>query len=259
MIERLSANADVLALRVCEHISHDDIDDCLRFLAEAFEAHPQIGLYVEVAHLSGFDTEALSLAFDRGVGMLGKLDRFGRVAIVSDQTWLRWVARVESAILPGISYRTYTMAEREQALAWVQGATDLPYGHAIRIIPTSRPDTAGIEINGRLTAEEVSQTVRELNERRRAKGLKAILVLWRSVAGFDPRIAVDPEYLRMKLELPAELERYGVVGGPQWLVAWLKIWQPLLSIELRHFDVREEDAAWSWIGATPQTGQPEAA
>lgn len=150
MIEHLSAKPGVMALRVRGHVSREDVDSCLELLTEELAKREQISLYVEVVELSGFDTEAVAVGFDRGAGLLRQLDRFGRVAIVSDQAWIRWLARVESAIWPGISYRTYTLAEREMALAWVQGAMDLPYGRAIKIIPTTRADAIGIEIDGRL-------------------------------------------------------------------------------------------------------------
>jgi hypothetical protein len=44
------------------------------------------------------------------------------VAVVADQTWVRIGTRVESAVLPFISYKTFEPAQREEALAWVKGA-----------------------------------------------------------------------------------------------------------------------------------------
>ena len=53
--------------------------------------------------------------------MLGKLNRFGRVAVVADQAWIRAMTRIESAILPFISYRVFEPAQRDEALAWAKG------------------------------------------------------------------------------------------------------------------------------------------
>lgn len=50
-------------------------------------------------------------------------DVFGRVAVVADQAWVRIGTRLESALLPSISYHTYMPEERDQALAWVEGRT----------------------------------------------------------------------------------------------------------------------------------------
>ena len=259
MIESLSAKPGVVALRISGHVAREDVDRCFELLLETFENHPKVGIYLEVTGLTGFDTEALAEDFRRGFALLGKLDRFGRVAIVSDEKWIRWLSRVESALLPGISYQTYTLAERGQALDWVQGREDLPYGHALKLIPTTRADVVGIEIDGRLSAEEMGQVARDLNRMRHERPLKAMLVRFHSLAGFEPSIAADSEYLKMKLGLIRELDRYAVVGGPDWLKAWLKLWQPLLRLELRHFEQSDEDAAWRWLGAHPLADQATAA
>jgi hypothetical protein len=58
----------------------------------------------------------------RAMPLLGKLDRFGRVAVVADQAWIRFGTRLESAILPNVSYRTYLPEERDEAFAWVEGS-----------------------------------------------------------------------------------------------------------------------------------------
>ena len=259
MIKRLPAKLGVLALRVTGHVAREDLDKCYDLLNESFANRPRTDLYIEVAGLTGFDTEALSADAKRAWSLLGKRDRFGRIAIVSDERWIRWASRVESALLPGVAYRTYTMAEREQALDWVQGRSELPYGHAVKLIETNRADTIGIEIDGRLSAEEIGEVARKVNARRRERPLKAILVRYRALRELDPAMVADAEYLRMKLGLLRELDRYAVVGGPDWLVAWIRLMQPLLRMELRHFAENDEDAAWDWIGAAPVSNQSVAA
>jgi len=259
MIEKLTAKPGVIALRVQGHVAREDVEKCFDLLAENFENHPKTGLFIEVTSLSGFDTEALQEDFKRGSRLLDKLDRFGRVAVVSDEPWIRWASRIESALLPGISYRIYTLAERKQALDWVEGREDLPYGHAVKIVQTTRADAIGIEIDGRLSAEEVGQLARDLNAMRHSRPIKAMLVHIRSLDGVDPSIAVDSEYIRMKLGLLRELDRYAIVGGPAWLVSWLDLVRPLLRLELHHFAEGGEAAAWMWLGAQPLTTEPAVA
>ena len=53
--------------------------------------------------------------------LFGKLRHFGRVAVVADQAWMRWGTRIESALLPGITYRTFKPEHRAEALTWVTG------------------------------------------------------------------------------------------------------------------------------------------
>jgi hypothetical protein len=59
--------------------------------------------------------------FSRSFPLFGKLDRFGRVAVVADQAWVRVLTRFESAVLPYVSYRVYEPGERKQALDFAFG------------------------------------------------------------------------------------------------------------------------------------------
>jgi hypothetical protein len=42
------------------------------------------------------------------------------VAVVADQAWVRAGTRIESALLPFVSYRVFMPAQRDEALAWVR-------------------------------------------------------------------------------------------------------------------------------------------
>lgn len=44
-----------------------------------------------------------------------------RIAIVSDEAWIRAASRVESALLPGLSYAVYDETEEPRAREWVMG------------------------------------------------------------------------------------------------------------------------------------------
>lgn len=254
-MEILTNKAGVVALKFAGHLSRQDVSKSCDLIEQALQTNEKTHLYVEVEGLSGLDTETLTEDFARGLRLLGKLDRFGRVAIVSDQTWMRWLARIESAVLPGIAYRTYKARERDQALAWVEGRAELPYGQALRIIETDRADVIGFEINGRLSREEIAIIARELNVERGANRITSALVRIRSFEGFDAGIALDGEYLRMKLRFLRELDRYAVVGGPRWIQQWVEFVAPIVRIETRHFAEDAEAEAWKWLGAKP-TAEP---
>lgn len=44
-----------------------------------------------------------------------------RIAVISDEAWLRAASRIESALLPGVSYAVYDADEADKARAWVLG------------------------------------------------------------------------------------------------------------------------------------------
>ncbi|MGD9636464.1 MAG: STAS/SEC14 domain-containing protein, partial [Pirellulales bacterium] len=126
------------------------IDQLERSLDEKEQTH----LYVEVENFLGIEPAALPDYLPRAAAMLGKLRRFGRVAIVSDLRWIRWATKIESALLPHISYETFTSDERHRALAWVEGKLNPLHDPSIRIIETDQSDVLGFELNGRISAAD---------------------------------------------------------------------------------------------------------
>src|SRR3546814_17585908 len=84
----------------------------------AFSTTPR--LFVETQLAAGIVVELPQAA----AHYLVRLKQFGRIAIVTDQSWVRIASRIESALLPYVSYEVYPVAQRDHALAWVKGAVD---------------------------------------------------------------------------------------------------------------------------------------
>ena len=121
MMELLDAPDDVIALRISHKITGDMLDAIMDRLDRAMASHDKVHVFVETHAIDGIELAGLPSYFARALPLFGKLSRFGRVAVVSDQAWIRAGTRIESAILPFISYRTFEPDERESAYAWVTG------------------------------------------------------------------------------------------------------------------------------------------
>lgn len=122
MLEFLDTADNVLAVRIAQKITGGDLDRVMDRLDAAMASHEKVHVFVETEALSGIEISSLPSYAARALPLFGKLDRFGRVAVVADQAWVRASTRLESALLPNISYRTYMPEERDEALAWVTGA-----------------------------------------------------------------------------------------------------------------------------------------
>lgn len=121
MLEFLDSADDVIALRMSGTIKGVDLDAAMDRLETLFAAHDKVHVFVETRGIDGIELAGLPSYMTRALPLFGKLTRFGRVAVVADQTWIRAGTRIESALLPFISYRVFEPAEREAALAWVNG------------------------------------------------------------------------------------------------------------------------------------------
>jgi hypothetical protein len=125
MLKLIESAGDVVAVEVSGKIVGRDLDTAMDALDRAMAGHDKVHVFVETRSLDGLELASLPGYLARALPLFGKLHRFGRVAVVADQAWVRAGTRLESAMLPNISYRVYMPDERAEALAWVKGLAPL--------------------------------------------------------------------------------------------------------------------------------------
>lgn len=123
MLRIVEDSAHVIMAEASGHISDEDIAAAIEAMDHSLAAGGELHKFAEVKNLSGVDPSGLVHGLLNGAHLLNHLRRFGRVGIVSEQRWVRVLSRVESALLPGISYRVYEPGQREAALDWVRGCS----------------------------------------------------------------------------------------------------------------------------------------
>lgn len=252
MLQSLESSPDVVAMRITGKLTRDELLMIVDRLERSLDLHEQTHIFVEIEDFSGIEAAALAEYLPRAFAMLGKLSRFGRVAIVSDLRWIRWATRIESALLPHISYETFTSEERHRALAWVEGKLNPLHDPSIRIIETDKPDVLGFELDGRIGAADAEAAADYFN-RALAEGRPLrLLARVKCIDGADLGALFGHKYLAMKVGMLKHLERYAVVGGPEWLCAWVSTLDPLVGAALRYFPAEREAEAWDWLGARPK-------
>lgn len=121
MLEFIKSPDDVLALKYTGTISGKDLDAALDKLEKMLAKPGKINFYIETKSIEHLDLSSLPHHFSRSVPLFSKLNRFGRVAVVADQAWMRVLTRFESALMPYVSYRVYEPDEREEALDFAFG------------------------------------------------------------------------------------------------------------------------------------------
>jgi hypothetical protein len=250
MLTYLPSREDVIACRISGRMSAEEIEDISDKVLEAVERNETTHVYVETEGMTGFDAKAWVEQIQRAWPLFGKLRRFGRVAVVSDQQWIRWWSRIESALLPGISYEMFDLTERERALDWVEGRIADPHESSFSILPTSDSRVIAFDMTGRASAETMEAVVREIMPRLEAvEGPVRVLGRFQSFRMPEAGGMFDTDFFKMKLTAFRKVERYATVGGPRWFRSIISLVSPLLRMEIRHFDEAEEDEAWAWVGA----------
>lgn len=127
MHEFIDSPGDVLAIRLSGTITSDDLDAIMDRLDAVMAEHRSIHVYSETHAITGLQISALPHYVSRATHLFGELGRFGRVAVVGDQSWVRASSRLKSALLPGIAFLVVGPERREEAVGWVyRGEEPLP-------------------------------------------------------------------------------------------------------------------------------------
>ena len=121
MLEFIDGADGVVAMTVSDKISGADLAAMMERVEQAMARRDVIHVFVETRSVDAIEVSGLASHIARAMPLLGRLKHFGRVAVVADQAWVRAGTRIESALLPFVSYRVFMPAQREEALAWVRG------------------------------------------------------------------------------------------------------------------------------------------
>ena len=247
MLKDQTEHDDIVILSISGKLGKGDVDQAMRRLDTAFKGGGKVQLFVEVLGFTGMPKEAWWSDLSQGFHYLTRLKQFGRIAIVSDQSWVRVASRIESALLPFVSYEVYTPDQREHALAWVKGDAATARPETLRVISNGDDDIVAFEVDGRVTRDGIDALYAHLSPLARPGAKLKLLNHVKHFAGFDPAILADPQYLQLKLTLLRHVARYAVVGGPSWLDGVAKVADPLLHMEIRHFPESDLEAARTWL------------
>ena len=115
----LPSNDDVIAVTLEDRITSDDLGALMDRIEGALARNPTLHMFVETRSLDSLELAGFGGHLARVTPLMKDLRRFGRIAVVADQAWVRAGTRVESALLPFVSYRVFEPDERARALAWV--------------------------------------------------------------------------------------------------------------------------------------------
>ncbi|MEP2988420.1 MAG: STAS/SEC14 domain-containing protein [Parasphingorhabdus sp.] len=244
----------LVALSYASNITAEDIDQTYAALNVALEGNTKLSLFIEM--LSGFDIEgpAIFQDFRRSPEFFKHLKQFERIAIVTNQDWLRGIARLEVALLAvtdnDFELHVYDESERDYALAWAKGEVEQSHIPAITELPSDDPNVAAFEVNGKIRKEDIGFSKKLMVSFLNDEPPRRLLVRIKDLQGIQPSTLFDRQMIAMKQEARRHLDRYAVVGGPVWVQHLIRSLAPLFSFEIKTFDLDDEDEAWDWVKET---------
>lgn len=113
-------SADLIEIEIGGKITADEMSkglDTLLPMTEQMKNGRMLALYHDIEFP---EAGAILEEMKRLPQLFGMLGKVTKVALVSDQKWIRDIAELEGTILPGMSVRSFTSDERAQAEAFLK-------------------------------------------------------------------------------------------------------------------------------------------
>lgn len=240
---------NVLAIRLSGTVEESDIERMEEAFKDKLNTADQFGLVVDMTDWSDITGDAIAEDTKFEFGLLSKLSRFPRMALVSDKQFPQALARFLDPLFPSVAIRTFAAKEHDDAIAF---ASELPEAqvegtHGLTLIDTGNPKVIGFEIDGMLTKEDVERVIQPLQQAFESEEKIDLLARVKSYRGLDLSLFIDKSFLSMKLTSISHVRRYAVVGAPNWLENVGEMVGSALPIDMHFFDTDEEDEAWAWL------------
>lgn len=231
---------------VGQKLTEKDAEKFTSFV-EGLEGSAKSNLLFDLANVDGLDFSAVWEEASHLGTMLKALRKLDRIAIVADKGWLRTAARMESALLPGVTYEVFSQEKADQARDWVLGKTDRPHGDAIRMVDLGDTSIVAFEVDGRVDRQNAEETITQLKAALDAHDASRMMARVKSWHGFDLATLGSTNIAKAKAQFIKRLDRYAIVGGPDWLDNIAEMLGALIDTEVKAFGLDEEDEALAWL------------
>lgn len=254
MIEILDSPKHVVAMRASGKLTADDVALSYKATEDALKVNDRVSFFVEIDESMALTFEGVLKDLVQGIGQIGKLSRYYRVAVVTKKGWIGALARAEGIVFSSIDVRVFEPAERDKAFAWAcekpePVQTPVEPEPSLRVLQTTRDDVFAYEVDGRLREKDIKNAVAALKPFLEREGKVNLLARMKNFSGFDILALLDDDLFRLQFKAPAKIAKYAIIGAKPWMRNLLELVDPLVKTEIRNFDASEEAAAWEWVGA----------
>ena len=118
MMELLSAPDQVLACRVSGKLDAQYFDRMVEALDAKLAAHERVGVFADMTGFETMTAEALMKDLRYNLTRIGQSNRFPRVAVVTEEPWLKAWMQILDPIFPQFEARVFKPGETEAAIRW---------------------------------------------------------------------------------------------------------------------------------------------
>lgn len=121
MIASLQTTDQLITIEVNGTVDREDWQQVAEAVNEALRQHDHVAILADLTHLDTFTAGALYEDTKLGIQNLGVMDRFDKIALVTEKNWIERAAELGEQLVPGVEVRAFASGDTPQARQWVIG------------------------------------------------------------------------------------------------------------------------------------------
>ncbi len=244
-ISKLAPN--VHQIKVTGKLKSEDMPPVIELAGTIDKESDKASLVFNIENVHDFEWSAVGEELKHLPLMLRVLTKLDRIAVIADQAWMRTGARIESALLPGVTYEVFSRDKAEHARAWAKGEIDRPHADAVRLIDVGDSSIVAFELDGRIDEDNAATMIKDARLALEKTGARRMMARIKNWHGFDPSLLASGKIAKAKMDFIKLLDRYAIVGGPGWMRPLAETISPAVDIDIKGFDLDEESEALEWL------------
>lgn len=259
MLKQITAPDHVIALALDGTLTGEGLRDYRKVLEKKLQEHEHIGLYIDVTKLTDMTANSVVEGTKADMELFGHLKQLNKCALISDKEWPKTAILLADKLFPKIEIKVFPSSESDAALSWVAEKSEksekselsVAKSGAIRFLPTNKDSVMAFEVDGVLTASEIPNITQRLETFLEGQDSVRLLARMKNYSGFEPSILMHSGGLfSMKISAMKKVERYAIVGAPNWMSKVVETVNPLFpKMEMKSFSTEQESEALAWLDA----------
>ena len=119
MIDSIQLKDNLVTLEVSGTVDRDDWQQVTDLVNEALQQHDRVSVLADLTHMDTLTGGAIYEDTKLGIKSLGSLDKFDKIAVLTDKQWLERGAQLAEKLVPGVDVRVFDTGETQQAQQWI--------------------------------------------------------------------------------------------------------------------------------------------
>lgn len=251
MLKQITAPDHVIALALEGTLTGEGLQEYRKVLEKKLQDHDQIGLYIDVTKLTDMTANSIVEGTKADMELFSHIKQLNRCAFVSDKEWPKAAISLADRLFPKIKMKVFPSSESNAALSWAAEKSELSLANssAIRFLPTNKDNVLAFEVDGVLSASEIPNIIQRLEAFLEGQDSVRLLARMKNYSGFEPSILKHSgELLSMKIDAMKKVERYAIVGAPNWVSKLVETVNPLFpKMDMQAFTDDQESEALAWL------------